>query len=207
MTGRLHSKSAMRRPPPWWPGAVTAAEHGAEREASESSRRSGDGTLEAGTPRRRPEPQGGWRGTGGGSGAVETGWEQGGVRAGRQEDGARGDRPTSPSLGLRTSRSPRPPGPRRPRPPRLSLPAALGVASLRGREANGQHAARWRDLPSPVGSGPAPRGGPVVRVEFSPAARRKAALGTNEFPGDSVRGLQLGILQLPELKKIMRHSR
>lgn len=130
------------------------------------------------------------------------GWEQGGVRAGRQEDGARGDRPTSPSPGLGTSRSPRPPGP-----PRLSLPAALGVAFLRGREANGQHAARWRDLPSPVGSGPAPRGGPVARVEFSPAARRKAALGMNEFPGDSVRGLQLGILQLPELKKIMRHSR
>lgn len=113
MTGRLHSKSATRRPPPsWWPGAVTAAEHGARREASESSRRSGDGTLEAGTPRRRPEPQGGWRGTGGGSGAVETGWEQGGVRAGRQEDGAHGDRPTSPSPGLGTSRSPRPPGPR-----------------------------------------------------------------------------------------------
>lgn len=156
---------------------MTAAEHGAQREASESSRRSGDGTLEAGTPRRRPEPQGGWRGTGGGSGAVETGWEQGGVRAGRQEDGARGDRPTSPSPGLGTSRSLRPPGPRRPRPPRLSLLAALGVASLRGREPNGQHAARWRDLPSPVGSGLAPRGGPRRACGIFPRRTQKSRIG------------------------------
>lgn len=174
MTGRLHSKSAMRRPPPsWWPGAVTAAEHGAQREASESSRRSGDGTLEAGTPRRRPEPQGGWRGTGGGSGAVETGWEQGGVRAGRQEDGAHGDRPTSPSPGLGTSRSPRPLGP-----PPSAAPAPLSAGCARGRFFAGPRSQRPTRRPlagpaEPCRLRPGPRGAPSRVWNFPPPHAEK----------------------------------
>lgn len=110
-----------KTPPSWWPGAVTAAEHGAQREASESSRRSGDGTLEAGTPRRRPEPQGGWRGTGGGSGAVETG-----LGAGRSEGGETGRRGARrpahvPVPGARDVPQPAPPGAPAVRGPRAPL--------------------------------------------------------------------------------------
>lgn len=157
-----------KTPPSWWPGAVTAAEHGAQREASESSRRSGDGTLEAGTPRRRPEPQGGWRGTGGGSGAVETGWEQGGVRAGRQEDGT-GPRPCPRGSGRPAARAPR-------------APAPLSAGCARGRFFAGPRSQRPTRRPlagpaEPCRLRPGPRGGPRRACGIFPRRTQKSRIG------------------------------